>query len=150
MSAIEVQLKIRPRSIAGVAAGFIAWWVAFYSSMGVFAYFWPEILDAGQVAISDNDWSLISTPMLILFTVMYFWINPIAGWLTVAITKNRRDAIITTIPLVLFAAFQHWYTLWNLLPNWYNLVVVILIPPLIFFGGRIAKIEEQTSVSRSE
>lgn len=133
------QVKIKTRDIAGIAAGFIIWWVALYTSFGLFILLWPELLEVGRAAVRDNDWSLITTPMLAMLIVMYFWVNPIAGWLTVFITKNHSHAWITVIPLALYAAFQHWYTLWNVLPDWYNLAVVLLIPPLVYLGGKLVK-----------
>lgn len=131
-------MKINFRVVGGLAAGITVWWLTFYISLGTFVLLWPEILDAGQAAVRDNDWSLLTTPMLVLFTVMYFWVNPIAGWLTVRITRNLTHTLITAIPLILYAAFQHWYALWGLLPDWYNIIVVLLIPPLVYLGGKMA------------
>ena len=125
----------------GIVAGFIIWWVAFYASLAVFGFFWPALMEAGRPAVENNDYSHFTTTMLSLFIVMYFWVNPIAGWLTVFITKNRNHAWITAIPLFLYAAFMHFYMLWNNLPDWYNLAVVMLMPPLVYLGGRLVKLE---------
>ena len=125
----------------GIVAGFIIWWVALFASGIVFSFLWPAFMEASQVMRENNDYSQLTTPMLSLFIVMYFWVNPIAGWLTVFITKNRNHAWITVIPLFLYAAHAHFYRLWNILPDWYNLAVVILIPPLVYLGGRLVKLE---------
>ncbi len=127
--------------VAGIAAGFVSWWLAFYATTAVFAVAWPEMLEAGRPAIRDNDWSHITGSMLSLLLLMYFWVNPIAGWVTVFITKNRKHALITVIPLFAYAAYAHFYNLWNLLPDWYNLAVPILIPPLVYLGGSLVKLE---------
>ena len=129
------------KSISGIVAGVIIWWAAFYMTLAIFVFFWPALIEAGRAAITDNDWSQITTPMLSLLLLMYFWVNPVAGWLTVFITKNRNHAWITAIPLFLYAAFMHLYMLWNNLPDWYNLAVIILIPPLVYLGGRLVKLE---------
>ena len=131
------------RSILGILAGFIGWWVAFYASLVIFAAVWPGLLDMGRRALESNDYGQISTPALTLLIVMYFWVNPIAGWLTVLITRNRNDALITAMPLFAYAAFAHYYRLWNNLPDWYNLIVPVLIPPLVYLGGRLAGVKKR-------
>ncbi len=138
------------KTTIGIVAGIIVWWVAFYTSLAVFAFFWPALIEAGRPAIENNDWSQITTAMLSLLIVMYLWVNPIAGWLTVFITKNRNHAWITAIPLFLYAAYAHFYNLWNLLPDWYNLAVPILIPPLVYVGGRLVKLEASQLLEGAE
>lgn len=132
-------MKLETRTIAGIFAGVIIWWVAFYASTGLFILLWPELLEVGRAAVRDNDWSLVTTPMLVMLIVMYFWVNPIAGWLTVYITRNRSYSWITVVPLTLYAVQAHWFRLWNVLPDWYNLAVVLLIPPLVYAGGMLVK-----------
>lgn len=133
------------RSILGVCAGFLCWWLAFYGSTAIFAVIWPALIDAGRPAILENDWSHITTPMLLLLLTMYLWVNPIAGWVTVKISKNRNLVWITVIPLFAYAAYAHFYNLWGLLPDWYNLIVPVIIPPLVYIGGKLAKIDESTA-----
>ena len=128
-------MNTKSKIVVGVISGVVIWWVAFYASTAVFILLWPELLEVGRAAVQENDWSQITTPMLILLIAMYFWVNPIAGWLTTIITKNRNHVWITMIPLVLYAIQAHWFRLWNVLPDWYNLAVVLLIPPLVYLGG---------------
>jgi len=130
-------------SVLGIVAGFISWWAAFYGSTAIFAALWPALVEAGRPAIQENDWSHITTPMLLLLITMYLWVNPIAGWVTVRISGNRKLAWITIIPLFSYAAWMHFYTLWGLLPDWYNVMVVVMIPPLVYAGGLLIKLERQ-------
>ena len=127
------------KSVLGVLAGFISWWLAFYATTSLFAAAWPALIEAGRPAIEENDWSQLTTPMLLLLLTMYLWVNPIAGWVTVRISGNRKLAWITIVPLFGYAAWMHLYTLWGLLPDWYNLMVVVMIPPFVYAGGLLIK-----------
>lgn len=132
------------RTIVGVLSGLVVWWVLFYLSVGIFAALWPAMQEAGRPAVENGDFSQLTAPMLALLIVMYFWVNPVAGWLTVFITKNRNHVWVVVVPLFLFASFQHFYVLWDNLPDWYNVLVPILIPPLVYLGGIFAKTPTQS------
>jgi hypothetical protein len=43
---------------------------------------------------------------------------------------------VVASPIFLYAAFQHLYVLWDVMPSWYNVAVVLVIFPLIVLGGR--------------
>ena len=133
--------KLKTRIILGVIAGFLTWWVTFLAIAGLFVLLIPGYLEAGRLAQDQNDWSQFSNSMLLFMTAMYVVINPITGWVTVFITRNRNCVWATMAPLILYAAHAHLYRLWNILPDWYNLAVVFLIPPLVYLGGRIVKLE---------
>ncbi|MEX1034175.1 MAG: hypothetical protein WDZ30_12500 [Cellvibrionaceae bacterium] len=131
------------RAVLGVPAGFVTWWVLFYASTFVFAALWPAFQEAGRPAVESGDFSQLTTGMLSLLVVMYFWVNPLSGLVTVLITRNRKHAWFTAAPIFLFAAYQHFYFLWNNLPDWYNVLVPLLVPPLVFLGGMLVKTLEQ-------
>ncbi len=125
------------RTITGIALGFLTWWFAFYVSLAIFTFVWPEFRSAAQPVLENNDYSQFTALMLSVLTGMYFWVNPLAGWVTVKITKNRRHIWFTATPIFLFASFNHLYVLWGNLPGWYNVLVPVLIPPLVFLGGTL-------------
>ncbi|NKB32476.1 MAG: hypothetical protein GKR91_05200 [Pseudomonadales bacterium] len=135
------------RFVSGMLAGFVVWWAAFYAIGGIILLIIPGFPEAGRIAVDENDWSHFTTVMLLPLIAMYFVINPLAGWLTVFISKNRHLVWATMAPLFLYAAHSHLIRLWDNLPNWYNVAVVVLIPPLMYLGSRLAKLEpsaEQT------
>jgi len=127
------------KPLLGVVAGFISWWLVFFATTTLFAAIWPALTEAGRFAVEEDDWSHISTPMLLLLLSMYLWVNPIAGWMTVRISENRKLVWVTILPLFAYAAWMHFYTLWGQLPDWYNLIVPVIIPPLVYAGGLLAK-----------
>jgi hypothetical protein len=134
-------MTIKP--VLAVFAGFISWWAAFYGSTALFAALWPALIESGRSAIQGNDWSHITTPMLLLLLSMYLWVSPLAGWVTARISENRKLVGITIIPLFAYAAWAHFYNLWGLLPDWYKLIVPVIIPPLVYAGGLLVKSAKQ-------
>jgi len=125
--------------ILGVVAGWIVWAVLFNASVFGFAALWPEFQAAGRHALDTMDYSQLTNPMLILLLGMYFWVNPATGWLTMVIAKHKIAVWIVGISLFIYFACMHFYVLWNNLPNWYNLVVPLLVLPLVYFGSWLAK-----------
>jgi|APSaa5957512535_1039671.scaffolds.fasta_scaffold125654_2 hypothetical protein len=132
----------------GILAGFGCWWAAFFLIGYSAVFINPALLEAVRPAIADNDWSLITTSMFIGAIVMYFFINPLAGWITVFITRNKIHAAITALPLTLYAISAHWFRLWGILPGWYNIMVVLLIPPLVYLGGYFVKESTKTETNQ--
>ncbi|MCG8413938.1 MAG: hypothetical protein MI746_06945 [Pseudomonadales bacterium] len=131
--------------ILGVVAGFISWWGGIFVVGGSIALFIPELLEAGRLAQEENDFSQFTSAMLGPMLAGYLFINPFSAWLTVKISNYRSDVWIVMVPLFLYAIHAHWYRLWGILPDWYNIGVVILIPPLMILGGRISDIQSRAA-----
>jgi hypothetical protein len=132
------------RTIAAAIVGLLAWWIAFYASLLAFVFAWPALRQATGPALESNDFSHITTPMWALFLAMYLWVNPIGGWAT-ALMSNRRHAVwIVAGIMTVYAAFMHYYRLWGVYPDWYNLLVPVLIPPLMHVGVLAAKRASRT------
>jgi hypothetical protein len=124
------------KTALAVIAGLVAWWIAFYASLFAFVLAWPALNEAVRPALESNEFSRITTPMWALFLSMYLWVNPIAGWVTAVIGKKRSGVWIAAGIMGLYAAFMHYYVLWGVYPSWYNLLVPISIPPLMYLGAR--------------
>lgn len=124
------------RTTVGVAAGIAVWWSLFLASTFLIVVAWPASERFRQSVFEAGDYSVFPVAMLLLFLIMYIPIGLLAGRATVSITRDRRHAWIVAAPLLLFAAYQHLFVLWNNLPNWYNVAVVAVIAPGIVLGGR--------------
>jgi len=129
------------KGILAIVAGILSWWVGFFAIGGAFALLVPGFIEASRIAQSENDWSQFTTPLLLCLVAMYFVINPLAGWVTTLIAKNQKYVWGTIILLTLYAAHSHLYRLWDNLANWYNVAVVVLIPPLAYLGSKLIKTE---------
>lgn len=78
--------------------------------------------------------------MLVVLLLNYVPIGLVSGWITVSITENRLHSWIVATPTLLYALFQHLHTLWNALPAWYNVGVVLIIYPFVVIGGRLVRL----------
>ncbi len=131
------------RVIVGVVTGIISWWAAFFAIGGVIVYSNPEVLEAGRIAQEQNDYSQFSTTTLLLLMVMWVFVNPFAGWLTTYISRSQKYVWIAMAPLLIYAIHAHWFRLWDNLANWYNVAVVIVIPPMMYLGSMLVKLESR-------
>jgi len=122
-----------------VVAGLIVWSVLNFGSMYWLAAIWPALGEVGGYAFETGDFSRFSVPMLILLLAMWTWVNVGAGWTTVFITKHRNDVWILVVLLSIFALYNHAYVYWNNLPNWYNIVLIIIFPITTYVGGLLVK-----------
>ncbi len=135
------------RAIVGVVTGIVSWWAAFLAIAGIIVYSNPEILEAGRIAQEQNDYSQFSTTTLLLLMVMWVFVNPFAGWLTTYISRSQKYVWIAMAPLLIYAVYSHWFRLWDNLANWYNVAVVLVIPPLMYAGSMFVKLESGGSGS---
>ena len=70
---------------------------------------------------------------------MWCWVNPGASWLTLFISQQTLSVWVLIAVLSLYAVFNHFYVLWNNLPNWYNMAVVLIFPPTLYLGILLVK-----------
>lgn len=127
------------RSIAGIAAGALIWWTIFFLAVGILYYTWPayaESFDAYQIS---NDYNSFTTITISSHLVIFLFCSIAAGWMTSFITKQQRPAWYLATILLAYASYIHLYLLWNILPYWYNLSVVIPVLPLIIIGSKMNK-----------
>ena len=128
------------RTILAVIAGLVVWWIAFYASLAAFVVAWPALYEATKPALANGDFSQLTTPMWLLFLSMYLWVDPLAGGIAAVIGKTRTAMWIVAGLMGLYAAYMHYYMLWDVYPRWYNVLVPISIPPLMYVGARLAKV----------
>ena len=123
------------RTACAVIVGLVTWWIAFWASLTVFVFAWPALYDATKPALARGDVSRFTTPMWLLFLSMYLWVNPVAGWVTVVVARRRHAVGVVAGIMGLYAAWLHYYRLWSIYPDWFNVLVPISIPPLIYVGA---------------
>lgn len=124
------------RAIAGIVTGLIVWWVLFMSTSLSIVKAWPFSAATEQAIFENRDLSLLPTSILMVFLIMYVVIGLFTGWLTAFIARDRRHVWFVAGPLCLYAAYQHLFVLWRVLPGWYNLAVIVFIGLFIILGGR--------------
>ena len=132
---------MRIRTLSGVIAGFITLWFIFYFFFALMVHFWPGLREVGAQVREHNDYSGLTTAMLLTFLLVWFFSYLGAGWVTVTITRVPFHALIAVSPFFLFAAWEHFYAMWPHFPPWYNLAVVLPVFPCAFLGGRLVSPE---------
>jgi hypothetical protein len=125
------------RSIAGGIVGLAIWYLLFFAlGVGV-GLLWPDYRDAARVMFQERTFHLFTTPMLIMNLVVFTVAGLTAGWVSTFVAKNRITALLLTVLLFTYAAFEHFILLWNQLPSWYNLIVPIVMAGFVWLGSRI-------------
>jgi hypothetical protein len=127
------------RSIAGIVVSIVIWWALFLFLSFAIVVMWPGSESYRQALFEKGDYSVLPTGALVVLLLMFVVIGLFVGWVTAAITRNELHAWAVAVPIFLFAAFQHLYTLWGNLPDWYNIAVVLLIWPFIILGARFRR-----------
>ncbi|GAB1256616.1 hypothetical protein [Aurantivibrio plasticivorans] len=126
-----------------VVSGILIWGIVNFASLALLAIGWPELGDVGKAAQSSGDYSQFTLTMLIIFLLMWLWVNVAAGWLTALIAKHSLPVWVVVGLLSLFALYNHLFVYWDNLPNWYNIAVIVIFPPSILAGGLLAKINSR-------
>jgi hypothetical protein len=123
------------RAVLGIIVGITIWWGMFLVSSFLIVIIWPTTEEFRQALFEAGDYSVIPTTMLALFLVMYIPIGFVSGFVTTVIAKTRWQAWVVAAPIFAFAVFQHLFTLWDNLPAWYNVAVVLVIAPFTILGA---------------
>ena len=84
--------------------------------------------------------------MLLLNFMVFSITGLVVGWLVSYISKNRTPALVVALLYLLYAVFEHYYLVWDKLPDWYNVIMPWIISGTIVLGSRIFR----TPVSASK
>lgn len=127
------------RPVAGVATGFILWWVLFMAIGIAFGIAWPAYRAAAHLMFEKGDFSLFSTTMLFLNWVLFTIDGLATGWLVSFIARNRIAVLVLALVALAYMGFNHFYLVWGKLPDWYNIIVPFVIAGSIATGGLLTK-----------
>ena len=130
-------MKLRP--ILAIVAGYLAWMVGFWVPASALASVWPELRELAQLTFDEGRYDIFPTPMLVSFQVIWVLANGAAGLVARFIAKRRLEVWILAALLLGYFAYNHLWALWNVMPDWYNVLVVILVVPGVLIGLRVAE-----------
>jgi hypothetical protein len=120
------------RTIGGVVAGFVAWWVV-ASILNIGLRLWlpgytPEVEHTLAFTLPMKIWRLSIAVAAALA----------AGMVVGAIApESRRAPWIAGIVILLPFLPIHLYFVWNKLPVWYHLSFLVPLVPLVVLGAQI-------------
>lgn len=127
------------RSILAVVAGYVAWVVAFFVPIMLVAFFWPSLREAVRISVAQGRYDVFDTSMLVAFQLIWPIANGAAGLVTRLISKRQVEVWCLTALLLAYFAYNHFWVLWDQLPVWYNLLVVVQVVPMILVGSMAAQ-----------
>ena len=71
----------------------------------------------------------------------------LGGWLCAAISRKRREAMLTLIVVGELSSVTLALLLWRVVPHFYNFVGWILYPPAVWLGARLGSLASPKTVS---
>jgi hypothetical protein len=125
------------RSIAGVALGLALWWLLF-PALGIgFGLLWPDYREAARVMMQEGTFRLFTPAMLFTNLLVFAVVGTAVGCIATLVSRSRGAALAIAALLLVYAVVEHYLLLWNQLPDWYNLIVPLVISGFVLLGGRV-------------
>lgn len=126
------------RIASGIVAGLAIWVIGFYAIGMLFGLLWPAYAEAARFLFEADDLSHFTTPMLFMNWALFVGTGTLTGWLSSWIARNRMAPLVVASIWFAYAVVNHYWLVWNELPDWYNLIVPFVIGLPILVWGRIA------------
>jgi hypothetical protein len=130
-------MKLRP--ILAVVAGYAAWVVGFWVPNILLALVWPALREVAAIWSEQGRYDVFDTSMLIAFQFTWPIANAAAGFVTRLISRRQLEVWCIAALLFAYFAFNHLYALWDQMPAWYNVIVVIPVVPMVIVGSLAAQ-----------
>ncbi len=127
------------RIASGIVAGLAIWVIGFYAIGMLFGLLWPAYAEAARFLFEADDLSHFTTPMLFMNWALFVGTGTLTGWLSSWIARNRMAPLVVASIWFAYAVVNHYWLVWNELPDWYNLIVPFVIGLPILVWGRIAR-----------
>jgi hypothetical protein len=134
-----------PRIILGAITGFIFWTILLLISDQIWLALSPDWYGKHQLelvtAINNKIPLMADSSILIIAVIRSAVFSVIAGFLAALIAKeNLKSTVILGILLLAFGMFVH-SMMWNNVPVWYHILILLPLIPLTIFGGKLRKTE---------
>jgi hypothetical protein len=123
----------------GILAGLVIWIVGFYAIGILLGLLWPAYAEAARFMFEADDLSHFTTHMLFLNWVVFIGTGTLAGWLSSWIGRSPIAPLVVAVVWFGYAVVNHYWIVWNELPDWYNIIVPFVIGLPIFVWSRIAR-----------
>jgi hypothetical protein len=128
------------RSILAVVAGYVALVVIFFTLVILMGQFWPALKEAAGIFAAQGRYDVFDMSMLVVFQCTWLVANGTAGLVTRLISKRQAEVWCLAALLFAYFAYNHLWAVWDQLPVWYNLLVVVLVVPMVLVGSRAAQL----------
>jgi hypothetical protein len=132
------------RIILGAIVGFLVWTaiLLFTDFLGI--KFSPDWYSKNQMelsnAITKNTPYLYDSTLLLLLGIRSAILTVISAFVAVLVSKEQlKTSILLSILLTAMGIYVH-SIIWNLVPMWYNALILLPLIPLAIFGGKLRKV----------
>ena len=129
---------MRWRSVLSVPAAYITWVIAFWSPIFLTSVFWMPLQETGQQFWAEQRYDIFPTDQLVLFQIVWLFANAAVGFVTRLVSRRQLEVWIVAGLLFVYFAYNHWWALWGVMPDWYNAIVVIPVIPMVLMGATLA------------
>ena len=129
----------RVRSILALPAGYAAWVIAFWTPIFLASFVWLTLSDVGQQFWQERRYDIFPTSTLVYFQFVWLVANGAAGFVAEWVGRSQRLVWVGAGLLFVYFAYNHWWALWGVMPDWYNVLVVIPVVPMVLLGGLLAR-----------
>lgn len=130
-------MKLRP--ILALVAGYLGWVVGFWAPAIALATAWPAVREPARMAFEEGRYDVFSTPMLVSFQLLWVLANGTAGLVTRLVSRRRPEVWVAAALLLAYFVYNHFWFVWGVMPDWYNVLVVVLTVPSVLTGDRLAE-----------
>ena len=132
-------ISSRVRDILALPAGYVAWVFAFWIPIFIASLMWSTLSEVGQQFWQEQRYDIFPTSTLVFFQFVWLFANAAAGFVAQWVGRSRLPIWIGIGLLLGYFAYNHWWALWGVMPDWYNVLVVIPVAPLVWFGSFLAR-----------
>src|SRR5690606_36660410 len=119
--------------------GFAAWVFAFWTPVFVVSLVWLTLSEVGRQFQQEQRYDIFPTSTLVFFQFAWLLANGAAGFVAQWVGRSQRLVVIGSVLLLAYFVYNHWWALWGVMPDWYNVLVVILVLPAVWFGASLAR-----------
>jgi hypothetical protein len=135
------------RTVGGIIAGLIAWLIGFYAIGIGFGLLWPAYAEAARHMFREDDFSYFTLPMLLLNWAVFIGAGLLAGWIASSIARNRTAPLAVAGIWFVYGVVNHYWRVWNELPDWYNVIVPFVIALPIYVWSRVGHNAKATAAA---
>lgn len=128
----------RARTILALPAGYAVWVFAFWTPIVLTSFVWFTLSEVGQQFWREQRYDIFPTSTLVFFQLVWLVANGAAGFVAQWVGRSRRLVWIGAALLFAYFAYNHWWALWGVMPDWYNVLVVLPVVPMVWLGSFFA------------
>jgi|GEM_PF-3384710 len=134
-----VSTSSTPRRLLALPAGYAAWVIAFWTPILLASLGWTTLTEVGEQFWQVRRYDIFPTSVLVLFLLVWLFANFAAGFAARWVGRSERLVSIGAALLLLYFAYNHFWALWGVMPDWYNVLVVVPVVPMVLLGSFLAR-----------